>query len=234
MTAMGRLRSARPERKSQYSAPSDHGGASMDDVLIRTSNPWNKGKLIGQKAPFKLKEIWAIRVRLQIYARTRELALFDLGIDSKLRGCDLVKLQVRDIAHGDRIAARAIVVQKKTSRPVQFEITEPTRSALAVVRAPSTGKPQPRYIYPRKTAIFFCTAPTGMGGKGTFAYPSSTRRGSSSTLPKRRRIHCSGIPALRRPSYTRSFTPAGSQCWDSRCAFHAAIVLSGPKEGSAR
>src|SRR6202041_494274 len=83
------------------------------------------------KAPFKLKEIWAIRVRLQIYARTRELALFDLGIDSKLRACDLVKLQVRDIAHGDRIAARAIVVQKKTSRPVQFEITEPTRSALA-------------------------------------------------------------------------------------------------------
>ena len=103
----------------------------MDDVVNRTSGPWNKGKLIGQKAPFKLKEIWAIRVRLQIYARVRELALFDLGIDSKLRACDLVKLQVRDIAHGDRIAARAIVVQKKTSRPVQFEITEPTRSALA-------------------------------------------------------------------------------------------------------
>jgi integrase len=103
----------------------------MDGVVIRTSNPWNKGKLVGQKAPFKLKEIWAIRVRLQIYARTRELALFDLGIDSKLRACDLVKLQVRDIAHGDRIATRAIVVQKKTSRPVQFEITEPTRSALA-------------------------------------------------------------------------------------------------------
>ena len=103
----------------------------MDGVVIRTSNPWNKGKLVGQKAPFKLKEIWAIRVRLQIYARTLELALFDLGIDSKLRACDLVKLQVRDIAHGDRIAARAIVGQKKTSRPVQFEITEPTRSALA-------------------------------------------------------------------------------------------------------
>jgi integrase len=103
----------------------------MDDVVIRTSNPWNKGKLIGQKAPFKLKEIWAIRVRFQIYRRQRELALFDLGIDSKLRACDLVKIKVRDICHGDRIAARAIVVQKKTSRPVQFEITEPTRSALA-------------------------------------------------------------------------------------------------------
>jgi integrase len=103
----------------------------MDDVVIRTFNPWNKGKLIGQKAPFKLKEIWAIRVRLQIYRRQRELALFDLGIDSKLRACDLVKIKVRDISHGDRIAARAIVVQKKTSRPVQFEITESTRSALA-------------------------------------------------------------------------------------------------------
>src|ERR1700735_2407888 len=104
----------------------------MDEVVTRVApTPWNKGKLIGQKAPFKLKEIWAIRVRLQIYARVRELALFDLGIDSKLRACDLVKLQVRDIAHGDRIAARAIVIQKKTSRPVQFEITEQTRSALA-------------------------------------------------------------------------------------------------------
>ena len=103
----------------------------MDDVVNRTSGPWNKGKLIGQKAPFKLKEIWAIRVRLQIYRRQRELALFNLGIDSKLRACDLVKIKVRDISHGDRIAARAMVVQKKTSRPVQFEITEPTRSALA-------------------------------------------------------------------------------------------------------
>jgi hypothetical protein len=65
----------------------------MDDVVIRTSNPWNKGKPIGQKAPFKLKEIWAIRVRLQIYRRQRELALFDLGIDSsKLRACDLVRI----------------------------------------------------------------------------------------------------------------------------------------------
>src|SRR5450755_4503395 len=92
--------------------------------------PWNKGKLVGQKAPLKLKEIWAIRVRLQVYHRTRELALFDLGIDSKLRACDLLKLKVRDVCHGERIAVRAIVVQQKTSRPVQFEITESTRTAL--------------------------------------------------------------------------------------------------------
>jgi integrase len=93
--------------------------------------PWNKGKLVGQKAPLKLKDIWAIRVRLQIADRVRDLALFDLALDSKLRACDLVKLRVRDVAHGERVAARAMVMQQKTQRPVQFEITEQTREALA-------------------------------------------------------------------------------------------------------
>jgi integrase len=89
-----------------------------------------KGKIVGQKTPFKLKEIWAIRIRLQIGHRTRELAMFDLGLDSKLRACDLVKLRVRDICHGDRISPRAMVMQQKTGRPVQFEITQPTREAV--------------------------------------------------------------------------------------------------------
>jgi len=104
----------------------------MDEFRIRrVPRPWNKGKLVGQKAPLKLREIWAIRVLLQVFRRTRELALFNLGIDSKLRRCDLLKLRVRDISLGERIAARAIVVQQKTSRPVQFEITESTRSTLS-------------------------------------------------------------------------------------------------------
>ena len=104
----------------------------MDEAVVRAHpEPWNKGKLVGQKAPFKLKEIWAIRVRLQLFRRARDLALFDLGIDSKLRACDLVRLKVRDVCHGDRVAARAIVMQQKTSRPVQFEITESTREAVA-------------------------------------------------------------------------------------------------------
>jgi integrase len=93
--------------------------------------PWNKGKIVGQKTPFKLTEIWAIRVRLQLGRRARELALFNLGIDSKLRDCDLVNLKVRDICEGERVAARAIVMKQKTARPVQFEITEPTRDAVA-------------------------------------------------------------------------------------------------------
>src|SRR5262252_3124213 len=92
--------------------------------------PWNKGKLVGQKAPLKPKEVWAIRIRLQMEHQTRDLALFNLGIDSKLRGCDLVKLKVRDICHGSQVASRASVIQKKTQRPVQFEITAPTRDVL--------------------------------------------------------------------------------------------------------
>ncbi len=94
--------------------------------------PWNKGKLVGQKAPLKLKDIWAIRVRLQLSNEIRNLALFNLAIDSKLRACDLVKLRARDIAHGEHVSTRTIVMQQNTQRPVQFEITEPTRDALAV------------------------------------------------------------------------------------------------------
>jgi integrase len=105
----------------------------MDQIVPIQSRrePWNKGKLVGQKAPLKLKDIWAIRIRLQISARPRDLALFNLAIDSKLRACDLVKLRVCDVSHGGRVAARTIVMQQKTHRPVQFEITEVTCDAVA-------------------------------------------------------------------------------------------------------
>ena len=93
--------------------------------------PFNKGRLVGQKTPLKLKEVWSIRIRLQLANRVRELALFNLAIDSKLRGCDLVRLRVKDIAHGNQIASRAIVMQQKTHRPVQFEITEQTRRTVS-------------------------------------------------------------------------------------------------------
>jgi integrase len=102
-----------------------------DSIVFKHREPWNKGKLIDQKAPLKLKEIWAIRVRLELSKRIRDLALFNLAIDSKLRACDLVKLKVRDISHGDRISSRAIVMQQKTERPVQFEITEQTRKSIS-------------------------------------------------------------------------------------------------------
>jgi hypothetical protein len=105
-----------------------HGITVSANVAHR--EPWNKGKIVGQKAPFKPKDIWALRVRLQMEGRVRELALFNLGIDSKLRGCDLVSLKVRDICHGDQVATRAVVMQHKTQRPVQFEITAATRDAV--------------------------------------------------------------------------------------------------------
>ena len=93
--------------------------------------PWNKGKLIGHKPPLKLKEIWAIRIRLELNATHRDFALFNLAIDSKLRGCDLVTLRVRDVTTGERVLSRTVIVQQKTKQPVQFEITGPTREALA-------------------------------------------------------------------------------------------------------
>jgi integrase len=93
--------------------------------------PWNKGKLIGQKPPLKLKEVWTIRIRLEIARNTRDLALFNLAIDSKLRSCDLVKLRVLDVTHGATVASRAMVMQQKTKQPVQFELSEQTRDSIS-------------------------------------------------------------------------------------------------------
>jgi len=102
----------------------------MNTIAIYTHQPWNKGKLVGQKTPLRVRDIWAIRVRLQLAEKTRDLALFNLAIDSKLRACDLTTLRVRDIAHGEHVSSRAIVMQQKTQHPVQFEITEQTRTVL--------------------------------------------------------------------------------------------------------
>src|SRR3954465_2816322 len=94
-------------------------------------HPWNKDRLLGQKPPLKPKEIWSLRIRLQLAGKVRDLAMFNLALDSKLRGCDLVSLRVRDVQQGVVVAARGMVMQRKTQRPVQFEITEPTREAIS-------------------------------------------------------------------------------------------------------
>ena len=96
-----------------------------------TRTPWNKGKLTGPKPPLKVREIWAMRIRLQLAERLRDLALFNLAIDSKLRCCDLVALRVRDVAHGGTVAHRAIVLRHKTQQPVQFEPTDQTHESIA-------------------------------------------------------------------------------------------------------
>lgn len=111
--------------------------------------PWNKGKLVGQKLPLKLKDIWAIRIHLQFGKRIRDLALFNLAIDSKLRGCDLVDLRVCDIAHGNQVMPRAMVMQRKTKRPAQFELTELTREAVAAWIA-KAGLKAEEYLFPSR------------------------------------------------------------------------------------
>lgn len=115
----------------------------------RSQQPWNKGLLIGQKKPLEPKHVWSIRVRLEISGSRRDLAIFNLAIDSKLRACDLVKLRLDDIFSGFKVRHRATIVQKKTGRPVQFEISEQSRNSveawLPMLRA--TGS---RFIFPSR------------------------------------------------------------------------------------
>jgi len=95
-----------------------------------TRTPWNKGKLIGAKPPLRPKHVWSIRTHLMIERRTRDLAMFNLAIDSKLRGCDVVALKVEDVAPNGYTINRATVRQRKTARPVKFELTDQTRDAV--------------------------------------------------------------------------------------------------------
>lgn len=99
-------------------------------TVVSKRTPWNKGKIIGAKPPLCPKHVWSIRTKLQVEGRIRDLALFNVAIDSKLRGCDVVALRVGDVAPSGYAADRASVRQKKTGRPVKFELTEATRQAL--------------------------------------------------------------------------------------------------------
>lgn len=119
---------------------------------VKPREPWNKGKLVGQKAPLKLKDIWAIRIHLQLDKRIRDLALFNLAVDSKLRGCDLINLRVRDVVHGNQIMTRAMIVQRKTQRPVQFELTDQTRNAVTAWIAKADLKSE-QYLFPSRSHI---------------------------------------------------------------------------------
>jgi integrase len=107
---------------------------AMQDQLNATPTPkrvpWNKGKLTGAKPPLRPKHVWSIRTKLQIEGRARDLAMFNLAIDSKLRGCDVVAVRVEDVAAGGYTADRATVRQKKTGRPVRFELSDQTRQAI--------------------------------------------------------------------------------------------------------
>lgn len=95
------------------------------------TTPWNKNRIIGQKKPLQIPHIWGIRIRLELEGNARDLALFNLALDSKLRGCDLLKLKVSDVTYGSTILSRAHVLQQKTGSPVQFELTKRTRESIA-------------------------------------------------------------------------------------------------------
>ncbi len=100
-------------------------------MIIPSRRAWNHGRIIGQKRPLLPKHVWAIRIRLELAGAVRNLALFNMAVDSKLRGCDLVRLKVADVFAAGVVKQRASVLQSKTSKPVRFEITEGTRSSLA-------------------------------------------------------------------------------------------------------
>ena len=106
-----------------------HGNTKLTSHS-RTSPCWNKGRIVGQKRPLKPKHVWAIRVRLELAENHRDLALFNMAIDSKLRGCDLVKMKVVDVMASGQIKERASVQQSKTQKPVRFEISEGTRASV--------------------------------------------------------------------------------------------------------
>lgn len=105
-------------------------GQAKYDPGYDNRRPWNAGRLVGAKRPLTPKQVWKVRFHLERDQRMRDLALFDLAIDSKLRGCDVTAIRIGDIVSGGRVKPRAMVVQKKTGRPVQFELTEPARNSL--------------------------------------------------------------------------------------------------------
>lgn len=128
------------------------------DTVLPTHRPWNKGILVGQKRPLQPKNVWSIRVRLEMSGAHRELALFNLAIDSKLRACDLVRLRVEDLWSGSSIRDRATIIQKKSKRPVQFEVTEQTKTAL-LAWLPFVRRNGGSYLFPsrRKTSHHLST-----------------------------------------------------------------------------
>ena len=122
---------------------------------VTSRTPWNKGKLIGAKPPLRPKHVWAIRTRLMVDGRTRDLAMFNLAIDSKLRGCDVVALKVDDVAPNGYTMDRAMVRQRKTGRPVKFELTDQTRQAVDdYLRA--AGKKPGEFLFSSRRAIARC------------------------------------------------------------------------------
>jgi integrase len=166
--------------------------------------PWNKGKLIGARPPLRQKHVWAIRTWLQIEQRRRDLALFNLAIDSKLRGCDLVAVRIDDVAPNGYAIERATVRQKKTGRPVRFELTENTRHAVdehlkSVDRKLSeflfAGRRPGQSMTTRQYARLLCDWLTGIG-LDPHLYGTHSLRRTKATLIYRRTSNLRAVQLL--------------------------------------
>ena len=186
----------------------------MPDLIATTPQasprePWNKGKLVGAKPPLRPKHVWSIRTKLQIAGRTRDLAMFNLAIDSKLRGCDVCSLKVENVAPHGHAVDRATVRQKKTGQPVRFEMTEQTREAVDSYIAAAKKKPG---------EFLFGGRRVGIGLSRRDSTPDWSANGSPAlgwTQASLGRTHCA---EPRRPSSTAALATCGrcSFCWGAR------------------
>jgi integrase len=167
-----------------------------ENLSAPTRTPWNKGKLIGAKPPLQPRHVWSIRTKLQVEGRRRDLAMFNLAIDSKLRGCDVVALKVEDIAPNGYALVRATVRQKKTGRSVRFELTEQTRQTVDDYLKAAPKVPG-EFLF------------TGRRGRGIttrqYARPVSDWIGSIGLDP---RLY--GTHSLRRTKATLIYRPTGN------------------------
>jgi integrase len=162
---------------------------------IAGRRPWNRGQITGAKPPLQPKHVWAIRTQLQLEGRIRDLALFNLAVDSKLRGCDVVRLKVEDVAPHGYAIDRATVRQRKTGRPVKFEITEQTRQAVDVYLASQRKKPRGylftgrrgpgRNLTTRQYARLLSTWTSGIGLDPSMFGTHSIRRTKATLIYKR-------------------------------------------------
>ena len=169
------------------------------------NKPWNKGMIIGPKAPLKLKEVWAIRIRLQISGDVRNLALFNLAIDSKLRACDLVRIRVNDVTQGYKVVRRATVMQRKTKRPVQFEISDQTATSIRNLVTKYSLMPD-QYLFPSRlsssphlsTRQYAKIVKSWVSGIGLdpYAYGTHSMRRTKATLIYRRTKNLRAVQLL--------------------------------------
>ena len=125
-------------------------GHSDHDPAAKDRRPWNAGRMVGAKRALKPQQVWAIRFWLDQKGRLRDRAMFDFAIDSKLRGCDVVKVKISDLVNGGQVRSRAIVIQQKTKRPVQFELPEPTRRSM-LAWLEHRGGTLDEFVFPSRT-----------------------------------------------------------------------------------